>query len=37
LLVMFIDPRGQCFTKEELVERFYYPEDDLLDLDVDWM
>jgi hypothetical protein len=37
LLVMFIDPKGLSFTKEEMIERYYYPEDDLLDLDIDWM
>ncbi|HEY3372798.1 MAG TPA: hypothetical protein VGK10_18255 [Prolixibacteraceae bacterium] len=37
LLTMFIDPQGKSFTREELIERYDYPEDDLLDLDLDWM
>lgn len=37
LLVKFIDPLGQSFTKDELIERYYYPDEDLLDLDLNWM
>ena len=28
LLSWFIDPREQGFTREEMIERFDYPEDD---------
>lgn len=37
LLAVFIDPREQRFTREEMIEKYFYPEDDLLDVDVDWM
>lgn len=37
LLVRFIDPRGLSFTREEMIERFFYPEDDLGEVDLDWM
>lgn len=37
LLSIFIDPDKQSFTEEELIKRFNYPTEDLLDLDLDWM
>lgn len=37
LPVRFIDPKDQGFTREEMIERYDYPEDDLLEVDLDWM
>jgi hypothetical protein len=37
LLVRFIDPREQSYSREELIERFCYPEDDLPEVDADWI
>ena len=37
LLASFIDPKRQSFTEDEMIKQFFYPEEDLLDLDLDWM
>ena len=37
LLSIFIDPQKQSFTEEELISKYHYPTEDLLDLDLDWM
>lgn len=37
LLVLFIDPMGQRIPEKEMIEQFDYPEEDLTDLDIDWM
>jgi hypothetical protein len=36
ILILFIDPFTQKYTKEELINRFFYPEEDLFDIDLDW-
>ena len=37
LLAMFIDPQGQSFREDVLIDQYDYPQDDLLDVDMDWM
>jgi hypothetical protein len=37
ILALFIDPFNQKFTMEELIKDFDYPEENLLDIDLDWM
>ena len=37
ILALFIDPFGKKFTIEELINNFDYPEEDLFDIDLDWM
>lgn len=36
ILSLFIDPFHQTFTLEELIGKFDYPEEDLIDTDIDW-
>jgi hypothetical protein len=35
-LSLAIDPARRVFTKEELVEKYHYPPDDLDSIDLDW-
>lgn len=36
VLELFINPRGQTFTKKELIEKFGYPTEDLHQIDMDY-
>ena len=36
LLSVFIDPEKQSFTEDELITRYHYPTEDLLDVDLDF-
>ena len=37
ILGLFIDPQGLSFKEEELITRYYYPTENLLDVDIDFM
>ncbi len=36
ILSLFIDPFQRSFTMEELIKDFYYPEEDLFEIDLNW-
>jgi len=36
-LSLVIDPLGRTFTKDELIQDFNYPKEDIFDVDIDWL